>query len=777
MSMPRATARCSRARLPWRLLAWLLVMTACPVVSAAEVEVAEGFEQAEIWESASFLRDPDGALPAADIVAGLHDSRFVGMGSGIPNLGITRDVVWIRVALRPAGSEVPPPVILEIAFQHLDRVEFFTRLQDGGILHGKSGDMVPLSKRALDSLMPAFRVPLAAGKTQVVYLRVSTQGAIQLPLRLWSETAHASAGRLRIALMFALVGALLALALYNLLLYIVVRDFVYAVYIVYVTSFAALSFLYSGGGQLLGLAESPWLANRLLVAMIALTMAFASEFAREFLGLQKRSRWLNGLFLLYSAFGFLLAVVSFALPYSVALQAGIVAMAVAAASFMVVGVFMWGSGVRSARYFVLGWSCLIIGVVIAALRTYGILPTNFVTLQMALAGGLIEALLLSMALADRINLEIEEKLLLHREKESIGAHAQELEMALEAASAGFFEIDPEREVLTIDERLGHLLGLRTGLRDVPVGDVIEYLGGNLGERMGKELQKALSSWALWETEARVPLPGGGLIDLSIRGHIVRDDRGRAMAVRGLAYDVSRYKQLEAQLRRSNERLDAFSAQVAHDLRGPLNRISISAGMLESDLAGLEGENDHSELMALVGRIERAIGHMKHRIGGLLDYARSGTFSADPVAVPLAAIFDEVCEDLEQEISARGAVVESQGLPEVTGNREAIATVFENLMENAIRHNDNPEPHVVVLARQVGGHWEVEFRDNGSGVSAERFDAFLQPLGRGSQGKSEAPPGFGLAISDKILRALGGRLVRGDCEDGFAVVVHLPTGAA
>lgn len=762
----------SRVPLARAALAWLLLMTASAAVTAAEVVVSEGFEHAAIWDSAVYLRDPEGDLPAAEVVAGRYDSRFMALGPRIPNMGITRDVVWIRVALRPAGSGVPLPVILEVAFQHLDRVEMFARLPDGEMLHGKGGDMVPLSKRTVESLMPAFRVPLTADNTQVVYLRVSTLGAIQLPLRVWSESAHASAGRFRVALLFALVGALLALALYNLLLYVVVRDFVYAVYIVYVASFAALSFLYSGGGQLLGLAESPWLANRMLLAMIALTVAFASEFAREFLGLARRNRWLNGLFLMYTASGFLLAVISFALPYSLALHAGIAAMGVAATSFLLVGILMWFRGVRSARYFVLGWSCLIIGVVIAALRTYGILPTNFVTLQMALAGGLVEALLLSMALADRINLEREDKLLLHREKELAEAHSQELEMALEAASAGFFEIDPEREVVSIDARLGHLLGIRSGLQDVPVNDAIEYLGGNLGERMVAELQKALASWGLWETEARVPLPGGGRIDLSIRGHILRDERGRALSVRGLAYDITRYKHLESQLRRSNERLDAFSAQVAHDLRGPLNRISISAGMLESDLAALEG-GDKLELLGLVGRIEKALGQMKHRISGLLEFSRSGTFTTDRVPVPLSAVLADVREVLAPEIAKRGADVEVDELPEVLGNREALNSVFENLVENAIRHNDNPRPRVVVRAAPKGGRWEITIGDNGSGISADQFAALLQPVGRGSQGSGKNPAGFGLAISDKILKALGGSLRRGEGGEGFEVVVQLP----
>lgn len=108
-----------------------------------------------------------------------------------PNFGYVTDTFWFRIN----PPDLAPRQLLEISYPHLDDVRFF-RFDNGRLEQQLAmGDQLPFDERPVTH--PYFVIPLDdVTDATVVYLRVATSGALQVPLRVWEQSAffeHASA--------------------------------------------------------------------------------------------------------------------------------------------------------------------------------------------------------------------------------------------------------------------------------------------------------------------------------------------------------------------------------------------------------------------------------------------------------------------------------------------------------------------------------------------------------------------------------------------------------
>lgn len=227
----------------------------------------------------------------------------------------------------------------------------------------------------------------------------------------------------------------------------------------------------------------------------------------------------------------------------------------------------------------------------------------------------------------------------------------------------------------------------------------------------------------------------------------------------------------AELERDNRELAAFAADVAHDLRAPLQAVT---GFLEL-LIRREGAHLDETSQGYAGHILSASGAMRELVEAVLEHRQSSFGALSPNWVHGNELVVGVLRRLQGLFDEAGAVVDVGEMPVVFVDRVQIGRVFQNLLCNAVRaaHPERP-PRIAVAARRLSGAWEFSVTDNGVGVRIEERDRIFELFQRGTgDGQRPTGHGLGLAICRTIVERHGGRITverapEGGARFGFTV---------
>ncbi len=382
-------------------LVLLLALPAQPARAGLAALELDGREQAvDLHSHVSLLRDPTGSLRLEQLPARAADFIPVRQRSDL-NLGYTGEVIWLRLDLQSRAAE-PSEWRIEFSRPSLDRVELFS-VGHGDLQQQLGGDSVPAAQRSFDHRAPLFAVQLAPGEQRSLYFRANSSGNLALDARLWNARAfeqYAHSASLLLALYF---GLLLGLASYNLLLFVALREPSLLFYVLFVASFAAGMLGFSGlGAQYLWPQGGAW-GSRALPFSLALANAAAVLLARSFLDSAANAplwhRWLR----VDLGVQLAIAVGTLLLPLPLILQALVPTSIGNILLLLAYGIRCMRRGVPAASVFVGAKLLLMGGAVLLALRNFGLLPSNTISVNAMQIGSALEMLLLSFGLASRLN--------------------------------------------------------------------------------------------------------------------------------------------------------------------------------------------------------------------------------------------------------------------------------------------------------------------------------------------------------------------------------------
>jgi diguanylate cyclase (GGDEF)-like protein len=384
-----------------RLLACILLLASPMAAAEPQALRVDGSQSAiSLQPYIRYLRDPTGSLQIEQVVQQVEQFLPASERRDL-NFGYTHDHLWLSLDLLSTADQLSDWLI-EMSYASLDRVSLYSVGADG-IQVQHSGDTLAYDERSIGHRNPVFALRLAPGEQRRLFIRAHSAGSLTLDSQLWTAAGfqqYSQKGYVLLALYF---GALLALASYNLLLFAVLRERSFILYVSFVVSFGVGVLAINGLGAQYLWPNLGTLGNRLLPFGISLAATLGVLFAQAFLCTARRAPRLDRYLCAWAGLAALATLATLLIEVQRALQ-------LMSSVGLITTVLLLGSGlicvvkrVPGARIFVLAWLALLVGGSLLALRNFALIPSNFITVNAMQIGSAMEMLLLSLGLAARFN--------------------------------------------------------------------------------------------------------------------------------------------------------------------------------------------------------------------------------------------------------------------------------------------------------------------------------------------------------------------------------------
>ena len=394
----------------YRLLLLIVSLVFSSLVGAVTFD--EQMRTLPLGQSMYVFEDVRGDASIDDIASPAVQGSFRLHDKPVLNAGYSRSVFWLRLDLHylPQQTQGPRNWLLELAYPPLDHLELYLPDEAGGFtLAQRTGDSLPFDTRQIRQHNYLFELNLEPNQNKRIYLRLESQGSIQAPLTLWAPNAYLEEQPARIYVLGIIYGVLLVMLVYNLFIFLSVRDTSYLYYILYIASFGLYQVSVNGAGIEYFWPNNPWWANAATPFLIGSAALFGCQFARSFLHTGEHSPWVDRLLLLLMACGAGVMILALSISYATALRLATYLALLFTVVIFAAGILAWLRGMRVARYFIFAWTAFLIGGIVNTLMVLGYLPNVFLTMYASQIGSALEVGLLSLALADRINAMKEER--------------------------------------------------------------------------------------------------------------------------------------------------------------------------------------------------------------------------------------------------------------------------------------------------------------------------------------------------------------------------------
>lgn len=320
--------------------------------------------------------------------------------TGTVNIGFSSQVVWLRVTVPPGQQDQ----LLSINYPLLDNVQL-TWFQGGQKLgHFEVGDRLPFDTRPIPNRNFVFPVP-GGSEPATAFIRVDSEGSVEIPVTVKSAIEFFEKEQLSYGWQMVFLGIMVAMALYNLFVLLIVRHSAYLWYVLTVVASALVILNFNGLLFQWLWPDSPTMNRYFTAPVIAANVLFAVMFAIHYLQIRKYSLWSYRVMRMIT--GLSVAGVVFGLIGSYQASTAFVSILAALVTpiAFVVGLIVWRKGQRLGGFYIAAWTPLLLGHLINSLSKIGLIPASTITDMAPQVGVILEVMLLSFALAYRISLE------------------------------------------------------------------------------------------------------------------------------------------------------------------------------------------------------------------------------------------------------------------------------------------------------------------------------------------------------------------------------------
>lgn len=460
------------------------------------------------------------------------------------NAGFRTEIYWLALPLQNS-SKRPVSFILDVGYGLLDSLELtLVHEETGAQQRFTAGDKRPYTERSVDYPNFAFPLQLEPQATYQVYLRVDTTSSMQVPVNLWDPVQFAEV-RYKEALFFGvLIGMILIMAVYNLFLFVALRDLSYLYFSFCLTGYVLVEMVLSSTAFAYLWPESVIWNDNALVVSSNLALAGLAMFAIQFLNMRAAAPRGWRLLMIQCAFCVVLALLAFTLPYQRMIMLTAVNVVAVPMTGYIIGIILWKRGFIAARYFSIAFTCFVGSSTIFVLSKFGILPRNFFTEYSIHVGAVSVVALLSFALADRVNREKVEK---ESAQQSAIENLEKYRLLYENSLEGMFRIDEKGRVLAVNPAFAKTMGVNSEeelLAQVSSLDGLVPADSQAKATIRKELE---TQGHLFGYEVQCRRLDGSEFWAALFARVLRHPATREFFVEGSLVDITEKKMNEEQL--------------------------------------------------------------------------------------------------------------------------------------------------------------------------------------------------------------------------------------
>jgi PAS domain S-box-containing protein len=324
--------------------------------------------------------------------------------------------------------------------------------------------------------------------------------------------------------------------------------------------------------------------------------------------------------------------------------------------------------------------------------------------------------------------------------------------------------DIEADHLYWSDELFRIYGLEPQSEKLSFQRFMSFIHPDDREKRWLKLKEQMKDSSLRDYHFRIIAADGKEKILYGQSQVVFSDTGLAYKMIGTCQDVTEQKQLEnslyqktVQLERSNSSLEEFAYITSHDLKEPLRKISVFGDRLLTETVLPDG------VKTTMVKIVDCAARMQRMVDDILSLSEV-SFSQSLKKTNLAALLNEVIQNLDYKLEAANARLEYDQLPYANVNETQFRQLFQNLISNAIKFKKEGVSPVIkirydYLSREekkehtlsmINKYLRIVISDNGIGFENE-FAAKIFTIFQRLHSRAEFEgTGIGLAICKKII---------------------------
>lgn len=320
-----------------------------------------------------------------------------------PNLGFTSNNYWFKFTI--TNTQAKQSRVLEFAYPFFNKLDVYIPNCDGKYTKTTVGDHFPFTARPFKHKNFLFDLSFESGETKIIYAYLHCNGeATSFPVKVWTKHDYLRNNYEEHLALGIYYGIALFVFFFSAFLWFIVRERYQLYYFLYIIGVAIFQFSLDGLAFEYLWPNNVWFANHVIPLSGSFTILALILFVNSLLKTKLHTPIIHKILMALLFIDVVFFIMSF-IPnpsYSIALM-GLNMIAVPInILILLAAIISYRMGISTAKYFLVAFSLLILGILAALFKNFGILPRVFITEYSIQIGSAIELIMLSLALAENV---------------------------------------------------------------------------------------------------------------------------------------------------------------------------------------------------------------------------------------------------------------------------------------------------------------------------------------------------------------------------------------
>jgi PAS domain S-box-containing protein len=769
-------------KIPYRdltLLFLLQLFFVSHVFASNVIYLKNSDSQVALTSAMFFLEDPGGLLTIDEIASDDASHIFTVTDESILNFGYTTSSYWFKATLAylPVSDQLSKNEthrsntqrdwLLEMAHPQFESVELYIPNKEGGFSVKKAGKEQRLSERDIHHVNSVFKLPVLNETPITLYFKIKNDSSFIVSFFAWTPSAFIEKVEIEEFVYGVFYGSMLVMLLYNFFVYLSVRDSSYLYYVFYVSVMIMCELILKSHGITLFGDDAEPLDKQLLPFYVFASWFFVMQLTRYFLDTKLLYPGLDQFLRLFTYFSVACFIFSGFINLNDTLQWAVISSLAYIILLPAVSLYCWLKGNVSGRYFFFAWFIHLLAIVIFVLPLMGLLEASAFILAIPPTALIIEMILLSFALADRIKVIQKDAI---TSNESAMQHLKHYRSVFNNAIEGLYQVSLADRFINANPALVQLLGYDSQ-GDLKAANVVAMNACFSDTQIREQVISDLREHGIIKNiEAQYQRQNGEYYWASHSAQVIMGKKGKVSHIEGTLVDITEQKEKEKALKgrekaREKEEIakatanakSLFLANMSHEIRTPLTAIiGYSESLRDAQLTKEESIN-------AIDTVVRSSHYLLELINDILDFSKieANKLDVEHLQVDVMALISEIQSYFAMNAHEKGLEFTTNlifPLPQIiTTDPTRLKQVLMNLCSNALKFTKKGSVRIDVSCNARDETIYFKISDTGIGLNEEQveglFDAFSQADSSKTRGYSGT--GLGLSISKKFAELMGG----------------------